>query len=419
MKSTTSLSILVLILIVLWSCEEDDSGPVQLITPSFTVTQSTENSGIYFFENTTPEKDKLFSYWQFELEGPKINDQNGMVEHEFLASGPKRVTLSIVGNKSTISITEDLQVTVEPPADTRFIVNPENLLSNAYFTEGNEDEFSGWNKNNGGERMTQETAEVRIGFRALHVVNTEDGNPWDAQLVSDAAATVIGDMYTVSMWIKGTGQVRFSTNPGVGGDQYAGDYVATSDWQQYAWSFMANSDNTLIALDMGAKAGDFVIDGVELVKGTSPLALPSNDSEIINGDFEEGSGDDFPGWNKNNGAERVTEETEDVVSGSRALKVTNQEDGNPWDMQLVSDGFSTVNGDTYTVSMWIKGAGQVRFSTNPGVGGDQYGADYVATADWSQYTWSFTANSETTLLALDMGAKGGEFVIDKVKVTKD
>ncbi len=419
MKATKPLSLLVISILILWSCEEDDSGVVQSIEPSFTITQSTENSGIYFFENTTPGKDNLFSFWQFELEGPKVADENGVVEHEFLESGPKRVTLSLVGNKSTITMSEDLQVTVEPPADTRFIINPENLLSNPYFAEGSEDDFTGWHKNNGSDRMTQETMDVRIGFRALHVVNTAEGNPWDAQLVSDAAPTVNGDAYTISMWIKGSGQVRFSTNPGVGGDQYGADYVVTADWQQYAWTFNANSDNTLIAMDMGAKAGDFIIDGVELVKGSSPLELPSNDSEIINGDFEEGGDDDFPNWNKNNGADRVTQETEDVISGSRALKVTNGADGNPWDTQLVSEGFTTTNGDSYIVSMWIKGSGQVRFSTNPGVGGDQYGADFVASADWTQYTWSFTANSETTLLALDMGAKAGEFVIDKVKVTKD
>ncbi len=192
------------------------------------------------------------------------------------------------------------------------------------------------------------------------------------------------------MWLKGDAAVvRVSTNPNVGNDQYGPNFTITSDWQQYKWTFNANTATTLIALDMGKSAGNFKVDGIELVKGTTALPLPSNDSALLNGGLENGAGNDFTNWGKFNGADRFSEETIDVLGGKRALKVSNPVDGNPWETQFVSDAFATVNGDSYTASMWIKGTAVVRFSTNPGVGGDQYAGDYTATALWTKYSLDF------------------------------
>lgn len=422
MKSTKLFSLFFLGL-VLCSCEEDDGpGMVELTQqPSFSVTQSTENSGIYFFENTTPDKEDFYNYWEISEENIKYADDDGVLEYEFGSSGIKTVTLTMLGTSSFKQSSEDVSVTLPPPADVRFLINPENLLLNAYLTEGDGDDFTNWGKFNGGDRITAEVSDVLIGSRALKVSNPVDGNPWETQFVSDATATEDGQEYTASMWIKGDPvSVRFSTNPGVGGDQYAADYTVTSDWQQYSFTFTANSASTLIALDMGTNAGDFVIDVIELVKGSMALPLPSNDSELLNGGLEEGDGDDFTNWGKFNGADRITEELTDVLSGSRALKVSNPVDGNPWETQFVSDAFDTESGQDYTASMWIKGdPAVVRFSTNPGVGGDQYAGDYTATSDWQQYSFTFTANSATTLLALDMGTTMGDFVVDNIKVIKN
>lgn len=408
--------------LLIWSCDDNDDSDIVTLSeqPSFTITESAENSSIYYLENTTADKGEFYSYWEFSDETAKYAD-NGVLEHQFGTAGDKTVTLTMVGTSSYLQTTQSLTVVLPPPTDVRFLTNPENLIQNAYFVDGDDNDFTNWNKNNGSDRITSETVEVLVGYRAAKVMNPADGNPWDTQFVTDGIATENGADYTVSLWAKGDPSViRFSTNPGVGGDQYAGDYTITEDWGQYSFTFTANSETTLIALDMGATSGNFIIDAVEMVKGTSALGLPSNDSELLNGGLEEGEGDDFTNWNKYNGGDRVIAEVTQVLSGSRAMRVNNPADGNPWDTQFVSDAFPTEDGQEYTVSLWAKGDPVVmRYSTNPGVGGEQYAGDYTVTEDWQQYSWSFTANSATTLIAMDMGATGGSFVIDNIKVVKN
>ena len=412
------------IAVCMFSCDDSDGveiGSVALTTdPTFTVTGSSENPGLFFFENTTPGKEDFYSYWEISDEGGKLAD-NGVLEYEFGTSGAKNITLTMVGTTAFRQSTESFTVTLPPPPDDRFLINPENLLLNAYMAEGDGDDFTNWGKFNGADRVTSEAVETLVGSRALNVSNPVDGNPWETQFVSDAVATEDGEDYTVSLWIKGDPVVvRFSTNPGVGGDQYGGDYTANADWTQYAFTFTANSATTLIALDMGATGGNFYVDAIEMVKGNQAIGLPSNDSALLNGGLEEGDGADFTNWGKFNGADRFSEETDDVLSGSRAANIVNGVDGNPWETQFVSDGFATENGADYTVSVWMKGDPVVvRFSTNPGVGGDQYAGDYTVTADWSQYSYTFTANSDTTLIALDMGATAGTFIIDNIKAVKN
>lgn len=423
MKSIKVLLVLTMVT-CLFSCDESDGIEVGSVAlsgdPTFIISESTEVQGLFSFENTSPNKEEFYSYWEISDEGGKLAD-NGVLEYQFDSAGDKTITLTMVGSAAYKKTTENFIVTLPPPPDDRFLINPENILGNAYLTEGEGDEFTNWGKFNGADRVTAETVETLVGSRALKIENPVDGNPWETQFVSDAVPTQDGEDYTVSLWIKGDPVVvRFSTNPGVGGDQYAGDYTATPEWSQYAFTFTANSATTLIALDMGATAGNFYVDAIEMVKGTQAMGLPSNDSELLNGGLEEGDGADFTSWGKFNGADRFSEETDDVLSGSRAAKIENPVDGNPWETQFVSDGFATENGQDYTASVWIKGDPVViRFSTNPGVGGDQYGGDYTATSEWSQYSFTFTANSDTTLLALDMGATAGSFIIDNIKVVKN
>lgn len=420
MKATKFLSLLC-ISVMFWSCSEKDAV-IDLTQPTFTITAPEGESGLFTFENTTPNKSIFYNFWQFEEGGSKVIDQDGSFTYEYDTNGPKTVTLTMVSSATNLQTSQSLTVTLPPPPDVRYLINPENLLANGYFGEGNGDEFTNWGKTNGADRMSEERGDPLVGSRAVRVINPVDGNEWETQLVSDAFATVDGEKYTASLWIKGSPvSVRFSTNPGVGGDQYAGGYDATADWTQYSWTFTANSATTLLALDMGKTKGEFIFDTVEVVKGEMALPLPSNDSELLNGDLENGSGDDFANWGKFNGGDRVSEETVDVLSGSRAIKVNNPVDGNEWETQFASDGFATDNGSDYTVSLWIKGDPvSVRYSTNPGSGGtEQYAGGYTATAEWTKYAWTFTANSDTSSIALDMGKTKGIFVVDAIKVVKN
>ncbi|WP_405295250.1 carbohydrate binding domain-containing protein [Algibacter sp. Ld11] len=420
MKTTKILSFLCLSL-AFWSCSDDDAV-IELTQPQFTVTAPEGESGFFTFENTTPNKEEFYSFWEFEVGGSKVIDQNGPFVYEYKSSGSKTVKLTMVSALTNLHTSQNITVTLPPPSDIRHLINPENLLANGYFGDGEGNDFTNWGKNNGADRMTEERSEPLVGSRAVKINNDVDGNEWETQLVSDAFSTVDGEKYTASVWIKGSPvSIRFSTNPGVGGDQYAGNYTATSDWTQYSWTFVANSATTLLALDMGKTKGTFIIDAVEVVTGEVALPLPSNDSELLNGDLEAGEENDFTNWSQNNGADRMTQETVDVLSGSRALRVNNGVDGNEWEAQMVSDGFATENGADYTVSLWIKGdAVSVRYSTNPGANStEQYAGGYIASAEWTKYDWTFTANSDTSSIALDMGKTKGTFLIDAIKVVKN
>ena len=141
-----------------------------------------------------------------------------------------------------------------------------NLVLNGGLEEGDGDDFTNWGKWNGADRMTAETSDVRGGARALRVVNSAAGNPWEAQFVSDEMPTEIGVEYTASMWIKGDadgGVVRFSTNETTA--QYGPDATVTTDWQQVSWTFTATADNTRLVLDMGQSAATYIIDDILLV----------------------------------------------------------------------------------------------------------------------------------------------------------
>jgi hypothetical protein len=399
----------------MWSCSEDEEV-IELTQPTFTITVSPEDSSVYYFENTTANKDEFYNYWEFELAGKKVADVDGVVTYKYKTDGPKMVTLTMVSAVTSMQTFESITVTV-PIVDDDYPTNPENILLNGYLVEGEGNDFTNWGKYNGGDRITA-TDDALIGGRAMKVSNDAAGNPWDAQFVSDAVATSVGEEYTISFWGKGSGQVvRFSTKPDATA-KYGPDFTLTSDWAQYSWTIIANEPMTQVALDMGASMGTFVIDVIEVVPGGSAYPLPSNDSLVLNGGLEEGDGNDFTYWGKYNGADRMTAETTDVYAGSRAMKVSNDADGNAWDTQFVSDAATTEVGATYVASFWAKGTGTVRFSTKPDASA-KYGPDYVLTSAWTQYSFVFIANEPMTNISLDMGAKMGTFIIDNIKLEKE
>ncbi len=309
----------------------------------------------------------------------------------------------------------------EPPVGE----TPENLLLNGDLELGSDDDFTNWGKLNGAERLTAETIEVYSGARGLKVINEIAGNPWDTQFASDVVDTEIGEEYTASIWIKGdAGTVRFSTNAQLGEEQYVGDYTVTADWTQYSWTFTANTAQTALVLDMGTSMGTYYVDTIGVVKGDMPLPAPTPpvviESLVLNGNLELGDGDDFTNWGKLNGGDRLTAETSDVYEGSRALKVVNPEEGNPWDTQFSSDAITTEIGVEYTASVWVKGeTGTIRFSTNAGLGDELYAGDHTVTADWTQYSWVFTPTTAQTTLVLDMGASAATYTVDLIEVVKN
>jgi len=409
--------------LTLYSCTDDDIAESQLVEPTFVVTKSLDNPNLYYFENTTPNKEAYYSFWQFTENGSRVIDRPGLIEYEYTEVGDfdNMVTLTLVDvNKSlhsSIVVPSSVEEIIIPPVDTA------NLLLNGDLEAGGGDDFDNWGKYNGAGNMTEESTDVRSGTRALKVDNPEadPDNAWKVQFVSDPATTTVGETYTLSFWAKGDPViVKLSTKPD-NTAQYGPEFNVTSEWTQFSWTIIANEPATNLSLDMATSAGTFVIDDIALVAGDTPLSddTPTVENLVVNGDYELGSGDDFDNWGKYNGADNMTEETTEVHSGSRGVKVTNAAEAQVWEVQLVSDPITTEVGAEYTISLWVKGDPvTIRVSTKPD-GTAQYGPDYTVTSDWAQHTWTITANEPETNISFDMGLSAGTFYVDDVVVVKN
>ncbi len=139
---------------------------------------------------------------------------------------------------------------------------------------------------------------------------------------------------------------------------------------------------------------------------------------VPNPGFEEGTGDTFVNWSKFNGADALVETSvaTEVQDGNRALKAIVSGDGNAYDVQLVSDAIPTVIGQSYTFTIYVKGAvggTEIRFSTNPNA---LYSANYAVSEDWVQLSWTFTANDTATRMVLDLGAQANTYFLDTMEM---
>ena len=298
-------------------------------------------------------------------------------------------------------------------------VSAQNLIPNPSFEVGTGDTFTNWSKFNGADALLETTVdtEVQEGSRALKAMVETSGNPFDVQLVSDPVPTVIGQSYTFTIYVRAetTGtEIRFSTNPNA---LYSANYVVTNDWTQLSWTFTANDTATRMVLDLGAQANTYFLDNMEMV------GPPVEGENIVpNPSLELGSGNDFENWSKFNGADFMVETTDptEVYDGARAMKATVESDGNPYDLQFVSDAIPVIVGATYTFSMYINASEPnktVRVTIKDQNGSDlSYGADQVVPTEWGQMSWSFTASSSNVRIALDIGGSTNTYLIDAMEM---
>jgi GH35 family endo-1,4-beta-xylanase len=314
-----------------------------------------------------------------------------------------------------------------------FSTNAQNLIPNHGFELGTGDAFTNWSKPNGGSSLFQTTSagEFRSGSRALKAVVTgTQGNapePWSVQMVADAVPTVIGTSYTFKLWVKataaGTGVIRFSTNPypDPTADYSPGFYDVTTGWTQLTWTFVAMKSTTKMVLDLGKNVNTYFIDDMELTVG--------NMVPLQNADFEEGSGDDFADWTKQNGQSSFVQTTTagEFHKGVRGLKVivtgTQGNAPNSWSVQLISASFATTIGRTYTFRMWAKTANnvtpsEIKLTTNELIGNNQnYNLASKQISDtWTQYSWTFTAATAMTDVALNLGQNANTYFVDDLEL---
>ena len=150
----------------------------------------------------------------------------------------------------------------------------------------------------------------------------------------------------------------------------------------------------------------------------------------LNGNLEEGDGDNFTNWGKWNGGsfQVATTVPGEYYRGSRALKVIR--DGSlgsgQWRIQFVSDPVTTEIGASYTVYIWARAAvanAGFRVSLNPDTG--FYPGDVAVTTQWQQFSFVIPGDriqNTATRIVLDLNGTNTAvttFYIDDIKVIKN
>ncbi len=155
---------------------------------------------------------------------------------------------------------------------------PAELMTNPGFEAG----ASSWSVfNTNGATITFNTgdaANAHAGTSYMKVVNptSQTGNQWKVQVSSAAFATVPGQKYTISYWVKAAsagGSIRLSTGPT--SSQYQGDQTINTTWQQVSWTITASISSTTFLFDMGQAANTYYIDDASVKLLVSAPTGPS------------------------------------------------------------------------------------------------------------------------------------------------
>lgn len=312
----------------------------------------------------------------------------------------------------------------ETKATTGFLAR-ESVLANGTFDEGSGNDFTNWEKLNGGDRMTAVTGAEAYGGGRSMMVQPASGNPWDNQFASDGVQLNFGEEYTLILWARAIDPgafFRFSISQydGNGADYFYGeDKVLENTWQPYSWTFTVgnNLPSHRAVLDMGASTGAFMVDHIALVPGA--VGVSGEQPEImVNGSFEDG----MTGWTSLNGVHEAT--TAEFYCGTASMTATGA-GANPWDSQLASDPLPLEEGTEYEIGFWAKAAGpdgvfRVSMSQYDGNGSDFfYSRDLDIPEDWTYF--SFVVEAEPVAsgeyrLLFDMGATAQTFFVDGVSV---
>jgi len=140
---------------------------------------------------------------------------------------------------------------------------------------------------------------------------------------------------------------------------------------------------------------------------------------ITNGTFEAGSGSSITGWsvyNQSNGSFSLATGS-NAYAGNQSLQATINAAGSNYNTQIASTGFTTIVGHQYTVTFFIKAAnagGSEQVEIQYGGPSVNYSGNMNNTTNWTQVTWSFTANGTNAILLFDMGLTANVYYIDNV-----
>ncbi|WP_082333783.1 carbohydrate binding domain-containing protein [Mangrovimonas sp. TPBH4] len=220
--------------------------------------------------------------------------------------------------------------------------------------------------------------------------------------------------------------VAIGNNVTITGTSFNAEYNPVVTIDDVPATIVSNTDTELVVtVPAGVDDNAFLDLSVsnEFGETTASTAFVARHNFLVNSTLSEGSGDDFPGWEKLNGGETMTELTGDAAyGGGRSMRV-EPAGGNPWDRQFASTPTPLTFGEQYTVIVFAKAesaGAQMRVSVSQwdGNGADYFYGDTVeiSNADWLPYTWTFTVTNDlpTHKVVLDMGMGSVPFGIDHI-----
>lgn len=167
-------------------------------------------------------------------------------------------------------------------------------------------------------------------------------------------------------------------------------------------------------------------DGTAMENGgtTTPDTPNTGNNLLVNGGFETWADGICEGWKSTTSASsaKLTQST-DTHSGSYSVCVACDEKSNK---RLGSKEY-TLKAGTYTLSMYIKGEGQVKFGyavvekDGKIAGGDSYHySDFITTdSNWKLATYEFTLDTETTVNFVVMNPKTSKYAKASDKLIDD
>jgi endo-1,4-beta-xylanase len=161
------------------------------------------------------------------------------------------------------------------------INNPSLIKNGTFETAGSSSAFANWSAWNGSSYVSAGTGtgEMIEGARSLKAAPAAAGNPWSVQIASDAIAMTSGTSYKVRFYAKAAntgGKFRLSNSGGSA--QYSADYMPTTNWAVYEWTFTANNASKNIVFDMGYTANTYYVDSVSVTL-TNPTASAATFAE--------------------------------------------------------------------------------------------------------------------------------------------
>jgi len=153
------------------------------------------------------------------------------------------------------------------------------------------------------------------------------------------------------------------------------------------------------------KSANTILILIFLVMGTSMAYAQEIENLFDNPGFEDGSGVDLqeiPGWNiytQEGATGLLSINTTDAIEGNQCvmIEVTGVPAGGEWNLRFDhARRFSVVEGETYTMSFWLKGdPGPITFSpgraekNEAGEWGNLASKEVTITPEWAEYHLTF------------------------------